>query len=233
MSVKSLSGNLGGAESLARRFSAWLRMGLAAIAIMIVVLGAAMLPGNARAADNAEDFVQASIVRGNAILNDPALSAEQRQTRFRDFVTTISDTRRIALFTLGPYARDASPADLGSFASVFTDFLADAFATYNGRSVKVVGSTQRSDDDAIVNAEVLDSAGKPPLKIAFRVRKNEGGKNVVTDIQVEGAWLAVSQRADFTSFLQQHGGDIAQLSKALEERVARLRLAHEQKAARS
>jgi phospholipid transport system substrate-binding protein len=233
MSVKSLSGNVRGAGSLARRFSSWLRVGLAAMSVVFVAFGAAMLPGNARAADTAESFVQAGIARGNAILNDPALSVEQRQSQFRDFVTTISDTRRIALFTLGPYARDVSPADIGSFTSVFTDFLADAFATYNGRSVKVVGSTQRSEDDAIVHAEVLDKEGKPPLKIGFRVRKNDGGNNVVTDIQVEGAWLAVSQRADFTSYLQQHGGDIAQLSKALEERVTRLRLAHEQKAARS
>jgi ABC-type transporter MlaC component len=226
MSGIGVSGNLA-------RVSSWLRAGLAAMAIVFIALGAAILPGDARAADTAESFVQASIASGNAILNDPTLSAEQRQTRFRVFVTTISDTRRIALFTLGPYARDASPSDIGSFASVFTDFLADAFATYNGRSVKVVGSTQRSEDDAIVSAEVFDGAGKPPLKIGFRVRKDDGGKNVVTDIRVEGAWLAVSQRADFTSYLQQHGGDIAQLSKALAQRVERLRLAREQKAARS
>jgi len=34
-------------------------------------------------------------------------------------------------------------------------------------------------------------------------------------MQVEGVWLALSQRSDFTSFLQQHGGSVAALTDHL------------------
>jgi ABC-type transporter MlaC component len=44
----------------------------------------------------------------------------------------------------------------------------------------------------------------------------------VTDINIEGAWLGLNQRADFTSYLQQHGGALALLSSELESRAKRL-----------
>jgi phospholipid transport system substrate-binding protein len=55
------------------------------------------------------------------------------------------------------------------------------------------------------------------------VRKNEAGGLVVTDLQVAGVWLALSQRADFTTYLQQHRGDIGVLSNELKLRAAQIR----------
>ena len=46
---------------------------------------------------------------------------------------------------------------------------------------------------------------------------------VITDMQAEGIWLAVTERADFTSYLQQHGGNLTLLSGELHDRASAIR----------
>jgi phospholipid transport system substrate-binding protein len=211
-----------------RNFPLWRKAGHGVLVCLAVGAGVLMSTLETRAANSAESFVEASIGKGNAILNAPLLDPAQRQSQFRDFLLSITDTRRVALFTLGSYARAASEPVIATFVAAFIDFDTAIYRrsldSYSGQTIRVTGSTQRSEDDAIVNADVLDPNGKSgPLKIAFRVRKNDSGKDVLTDLQIEGAWLALSQQSDFTSYLQQHDGDIAQLSRELELRIGQMR----------
>jgi ABC-type transporter MlaC component len=70
-----------------------------------------------------------------------------------------------------------------------------------------------------VNCEV-NGPNAQPIKVAFRVRRSADGSPIVTDLQVEGVWLALLQRSDFSAFLQQNGGRIADLTADLQ-RLAR------------
>jgi phospholipid transport system substrate-binding protein len=195
-------------------------------ALSLLVVGANLLlfSPQAYAADAAETFVQTRIEAGHAILQDPQLVPRQRQQKFRDFMLSITDMRRNALFTAGTYARDAREPDVATFIAAFTEFSVSFYErvldSYARQTIRVTGSARHSEDDAVVNAEVVEPNGKTlPLKIAFRVRKNEHGDPILTDLQVEGAWLALNQRSEFMSFLQQHRGDIAQLSRELDRRA--------------
>ena len=188
------------------------------------VLGVAMffLPFEASAANSAESFIQTVIARGNAILGDTSLDAGQRDQRFREFLLSVTDMKRTAMFTLGSYAQSAPEPLVADFLSTFIDFdvYQRGFGSY-GQTIRVMGSTERSSDDVIVNTEAADQKGKPePFKIAFRVRRNYAGQEVITDVQVQGVWLAISQRTGFVSFLDLHGGDVAKLSHELKSRTA-------------
>jgi len=181
----------------------------------------------ARAADTATSFVETSVEKGNAILSDRLLDDGQRQDEFRGFLLSITDTKRTGLFTLGSYARGASEPDLAGFDTAFTNFITAiyqrGFDNYGGQTIRVTGAVERAADDTIVTAEIVEPSGKsPPLKIAFRVRKRDSGNNVITDLQVEGAWLALTELSDFTAYLQQHRGEIPQLSKELEKRTLQI-----------
>src|SRR5688572_28721670 len=70
---------------------------------------------NAGASSEAGKFVQANIDKGFLILNNMDLDAAERQRQFREFLFTLVDTKRIALFTLGPYARQVARNDLEIF----------------------------------------------------------------------------------------------------------------------
>ena len=182
----------------------------------------------AAAANPAEAFVQQNVDRGYAILNDTSVSDEQRRSRFRDFMLSLTDPRRIGNFTLGQYANGASQADLDVFESAFTDYVVAVYESrlgkYKGQTIRVTGSIQRAADDVVVNAVVVNpnNPSAPPIKAAFRVRKTGDGRSIVTDIQVEGIWLALSERSDFTAFLQQHSGRISDLVADMRQRTQML-----------
>jgi ABC-type transporter MlaC component len=182
---------------------------------------------DAHKANGAEAFVQVSIDRGYRILNNKGLSATDRQMQFREFLSSITDTKRVALFTLGTFARPASQSDLDRFLTAYDEFAAAMyqgyFDWYTGQSLRVVNSVVRSQDDVVVYADVIGPNGTPQFKIGFRVRKDAAQKNIVTDFQFEGVWLALNQRADFTSFLQQNKGDFALLSAELQKRTQRFK----------
>jgi ABC-type transporter MlaC component len=199
-------------------------MGFVFLAIAASVLTFSL---EARASDTAASFVETSVEKGNAILTDPMLDAGERQGQFRDFLRSITDTKRTGLFTLGSYARGASEPDLAGFDTAFTNFITAVyqrgFDNYGGQTMRVTGAVERAADDTIVKAEIVEPSGKSPsLNIAFRVRKSESGKYVLTDLQVEGAWLALTELSDFTAYLQQHRGEIPQLSKELEKRTLQI-----------
>ena len=176
-------------------------------------------PASAASANAAETWVQQSIDKGYAILNNKSLGDAQRRAQFRNFMLALTDTRRIAIFTLGQYANGASKADIDAFVNAFTDYAVAVYESrlgkYTGQTLRVTGSTQRAPDDVVVNADVVNpnaSSGQQPIRAAFRVRKDAKGQPIITDMQVEGIWLALSQRSDFTGYLQQHGGSVAALT---------------------
>jgi phospholipid transport system substrate-binding protein len=183
----------------------------------------------APAANPAEAFVQQNIEKGYSILNSTTLSDEARRAQFRDFMLSLTDARRIGMFTLGPYANRASKEDIDSFIDAFSEYAVAVYESrlskYKGQSLRVTGSVQRAADDVVVNADVVNPAtpNAQPLRAAFRVRKTSDGRPIVIDIQVEGVWLALSQRSDFTGFLQQHGGRLPDLTTDLKRQAQVLR----------
>jgi len=199
-----------------------------ALAFGVALLSLAA-PARAADANSAEAFIQQNIDKGYSILNNTTLSDPDRRTQFRNFMLALTDTKRIGAFTLGQYANTASKADVDAFANAFTDYAVAVYESrlskYKGQTLKVTGSQGRAADDVVVNADVINpsaASGAQPFKVAFRVRKTSDGRPIITDMQVEGIWLALSQRSDFTAFLQQHGGNVQALTEDLKRQTAQV-----------
>lgn len=174
------------------------------------------------AANAAEDFVSVSILKGFDILNDAAVPVTERQQRFATFLLGLTDVRRVALFLLGSYADRGAPADLDDYVAAYREYLMSVyqsyFALYAGQSLRVVSSRERAPGDFVVSTEMT---GGKALGIDFRVRI-DGASPLLLDVAVGGVWLALAQRAQFTSVLAQNNGDVKTLSANLR------RLAHPQ-----
>jgi ABC-type transporter MlaC component len=197
--------------------------------VLLLVLGSVQAaPAQAAPANSAEAFVQKNIDKGYDILNDTSLSDKQLQAQFRDFILSFTDLHRIGIFSLGQYANGASKTDIESFIEAFTDYTVAIYESrlskYRNESLKVTGSVKRASDDVVVNASIVDPIHpNEPIHVAFRVRSADDGHLIVTDVQVEGVWLALNERSELTGFLQQHGGDISALTKSLHLQAQQLR----------
>ena len=99
----------------------WYAVLIAALVAALAMVSASELKA-APAANPAESFVQENIDKGYTILNSTTLSDEQRRAQFRDFMLSLTDARRIGMFTLGQYANGASKDDVEAFIKAFSEY---------------------------------------------------------------------------------------------------------------
>jgi phospholipid transport system substrate-binding protein len=199
-------------------------------AVWLLVIASALGTGAASAASPAEAYVQQNVQRGLTILNNHSISDAQRRSQFRDFLTSLTDIQRIAVFTLGPARRTASPADVDAFVNAFRNYAVAVYESrltqYSGQSLRVTGSDEKSADDVVVKTVLVDpngkTSGQEPIQVDFRV-VSSNGKFVVIDASIAGVWLAIEERDQFTAFLQQNNGNVQALSAHLEELANQLR----------
>lgn len=190
--------------------------------IAAAVLTCCLAASGAEASPATEGFIQQNFDKGYEILNNPSLSDADKRAQFRALLLSLAASRRIALFTLGSYATATAPAAIDAFVDSFTRYTISIYETglnrYSGQKLRVTGSMDRAADDSIVQAEILgpNPANGRSIGVAFRVRPNAGGAPAITDVLIEGVSLASAQRDDFTAYLKQHNGSVAELSKRLD-----------------
>src|SRR5580698_754156 len=175
------------------------------------------------AANPAEQYVTDNIHKGLELLNNKSLSAPERRTQFEQFLLSLTDIKRIAVFTLGNYRRSMSPQDQDAFAAAFQNYAISVyqsyFAKYAGQTLQVTGSQERAPGDTIVRTQLIDPndhSGQAPLEVDFRILQ-DNGKLVVIDFSVAGIWLALEERDQFSAFLGQNNGSIPTLIDHLHD----------------
>ena len=204
---------------------------LRAIASVALIISATSVMSSAHASEKTESFVREMISDSYRILNEETLSDMQRSEQFHELLNGASDLRRTALFTLGTFVNGAEHSEIDGFVQAFRAHIARTFQAhlqdYADYTVMVTGSRDRAADDSVVTISISDpnNGDAPAARGAFRVRTNENSVLVITDIQMEGIWLAIHERSDFTSYLQRNGGNISTLSSFLNELAQNIQMA--------
>jgi phospholipid transport system substrate-binding protein len=198
------------------------------LAAALALLCASFVPALA-ATTPAEIYIAQNVQHGLSILNDRSAAPDQADMKFRDFLESLTDIKRIALFTLGPAGNTARPADIDAFVDAFHGYATAVYQSqlskYSGQSLDVIGSTERAPGDFIVRTKVADANGRiagDASEVDFRVG-SENGNFIVLDASVSGVWLAVNERDQFSGFLAQHHYDIAALTAHIKEVTANMR----------
>ncbi|HXP98328.1 MAG TPA: ABC transporter substrate-binding protein [Telmatospirillum sp.] len=188
-------------------------------ALTVLLLGSLSSPSHATdPAANQSAFV--SDLARNAILSvaSETISPADRQQRLKGFLDKDFDMPRIATFVLGRYWQKASAAERQTFTTVYSDFMvrvySQRFARYNGESFRIIGQSPEGATSTVVYTEMNQPASGPPLKVEWHVAGSDGYR--VTDISIVGVSMALAQRDDFSSFLQQNGGNLSALIQKLQ-----------------
>ena len=177
--------------------------------------------GRALAADEAASFVGQAADSVLALARDKGLS----QHKFKEGLRTIAeqdfDVPRIARFALGQYWRSASDTDRQQFVAAFEDYMVQVYATrfrqYSGASFKVMGQRAQG-DTTMVTTEIAQASGQPPAKVIWQIARQPNGYKI-TDVVIEGISQAVTYREEFSSVIEQHGGQISALTQQLREKA--------------
>lgn len=194
------------------------RLLLTALSVLLTL--ASMPPSARAAAADANDFMNKLWSRTAEVLAKKIPPAE-RLARFRQLFQADFDGAEIARFVLGRYWRSASEEERQEFLKLFEDYVVYVYGTrlsdFNGETFRVRGS--RTDGNGTtVSTDVFSPGATAPIKVDWRLTTENGGFKI-TDVIIEGISLLVTQRSEFASVIQRHGGQVGGLLALMREKT--------------
>src|SRR5215467_6332462 len=145
----------------------------------------------------------------------------ERLARFRQLYLAEFDGPGIARFVLGRYWLSASEQEQQEFLKLFEDYVVFVYGTrlsnFGGETFKIRGS--RTDESGtIVSTDIVSPNGDAPIKLDWRLITDHGSFKI-NDVNIEGISMLVTQRSEFASVIQRHGGQVGELLAMMRERT--------------
>lgn len=168
----------------------------------------------------AEAFVQANANSALSALNDKALTPDQREAKFSQYMNQFANMQAIAKRVIGVKARSLSEADFNRYYKIFETYALEVyqvhFDQFRGESLRVTGSKDDGAQRSTVESVIKSSQTGKDTKVYWDVLLSNDGKTYrVRDVGIElgGSilWLAQEQQAQFVSYLDRNNGDINKL----------------------
>ena len=193
------------------RHASWLGPARALRAFCAVLLltttAAAATTGNADPATFVQQLGNDAIKE----LADPAIAQSEREVRFRRLLQDRFDMAAISKFVLGRYWRSADERQRAEFQQLFVDFVVRSYSTrfgeYLGNGIKVTGASAEDGGTVLVHSSVdmPSSSSSRDVRVDWRLRGVDDNLAIV-DIVAEGVSMSMTQRSQFASMVQDHGG---------------------------
>lgn len=198
------------------------------LASLVVAFGLAVAafsvapPASATAEGRSSQFVERLGRDAITVLTDEGLSREARLAGFRQLLRDGFAIEAIGRFVLGRHWTQASGEQRAAFLVAFEDFVVNSYAArfsqYGGETLRIVDERADGESGHAVNSQIVRPSA-PPIMVQWRVRDAEGGPKIV-DVVIEGVSLAITQRSEFASVIQQNGGRIDPLIEQLRQKSA-------------
>jgi phospholipid transport system substrate-binding protein len=189
-------------------------------ALFALVVGAVTLakPPSAVAQGDPVAFINTLGVQAIQVLG-PSVQAPARVQRFRELFGADFDVPGIGQFVLGRYWRVATPDQQQQFLGLLKEYLAQAYAgrlaEYGGEPFHAL-SAHPEGDQTVVNSEIIRKDGGK-IRVDWYLVDKGGWK--ITDAKVAGVSMAITQRDEFASVIQQGGGQVSFLIDRLRQKV--------------
>ncbi|MBU3076390.1 MlaC/ttg2D family ABC transporter substrate-binding protein [Sphingomonas quercus] len=183
-------------------------LGAALLSASGLVLPAFVAPAAAAAVDTAEPgkFIETLTDEGFRVLRSNSRDAARGQ--FRTLLSQYFAIDQIGDRLLGKWRAQITPAQYSAYKAAFPGFLigtySDRLYEYGKSDVKVVRVVPRG-NSAVVMSQVIQP-GAAPITALWTVDRMGSGYQV-SNLTVAGINLAVTQAADFDSYIQRNGID--------------------------
>ncbi|WP_439545648.1 MlaC/ttg2D family ABC transporter substrate-binding protein [Sandarakinorhabdus sp.] len=156
----------------------------------------------------ARPFVEKLVGEGFAVLRDTSLSRQAARGKFRDILQRDVALDDIGMRLIRRQRASLTPAQLTAYRTAFPDFVLNAYADrlydYADARVQVQRTIGRGPFTEVYTR--VTRPGAQPIDTIWQV-KNDGGKLQVNNLVVSGVNLALTQEADFTSYIAKNGFD--------------------------
>ena len=189
----------------------------AAFAAAAILPAAAHAQGTAAAgaatpadAEAAGKFVDELADRVFAVLRETGSKSEVRakfRTMLRDNFAVEDAGNRL----IRRYRSQITPAQLSAYQAALPTYIiniyADRLYNYENADVKIVRSVPHGSNGAVDVYSRVTVSGKQPFDVIWAIQKTPAGKFLINNVSVSGVNLALTQEADFSSYIAKNGFD--------------------------
>ncbi|MEM7442945.1 MAG: ABC transporter substrate-binding protein [Pseudomonadota bacterium] len=198
------------------------------LGLLTTLILASATPGIVRSANAEAD--QAAAVQFMQTLGDDTLAVLRTDPSFSQALSQLGplfnqnfDMPTIGRFVLGRYWNQATPGQQQTYTDLFREMVVRTytrrFVGYTGVTFQVNGSRADGDTDVIVQSQINQGGGAPPVAVDWRVRDYGNGSYKILDVVIEGVSMAATQRSEFASIIQRNGGSIDALLDLMQQNV--------------
>jgi phospholipid transport system substrate-binding protein len=157
---------------------------------------------------SARPFVEKLVGEGFAVLRDKSVSRQDARARFRDILQRDVALDDIGMRLIRRERAGLAPTQLAAYRAAFPDFVLNAYADrlydYADARVQVLRTVGRGPYTEVYTR--VTRPGAQPIDAIWQV-KNSAGALQVNNLVVGGVNLALTQEADFTSYIAKNGFD--------------------------
>lgn len=187
---------------------------------LILGIGCGLASANRCDPEQAKSFIDDLGSRAISTLTNSSVPPEELGRQFRSLLKEGFDVTAIGQFSLGKYWRQATPAQQQEFLQLFEKQLetlyAGRFKEYKGVKLEIQGARTEPDGGVIVSS-TIQKPGGPKTKVDWKIR---GTSPKIFDIIIEGVSMLVSKRDDYSSSIQQSGGNLESFLVTLRGKTA-------------
>ena len=159
----------------------------------------------------------------NAIdtLTSQSISQQEKELQFGQLFDKNFDVPSISRFVLGKYWKQASIDQKKKFIKTFRNYVVKTYSSrfneYSGEQLQLLNTENESNPNIFLVHTALERQDAPIIKVDWRIGKKKD-RFVILDIIIEGISLAITQRSEFVSVIDQNEGNIDQLISLLKEK---------------
>lgn len=151
----------------------------------------------------------------------PEKTLQQRQDAFRRIFLSAINIKTTARFTLGRFAKTADPEQLKAYENALTDNIvhtwAGRFADYGGETIRFESARKSEKGDFYVTSKIDIPNTENDIEVVWRITDKKDGLKLA-DLIVEGVSMLMSYRNEYAVILQQNNGNVADLTRRLNDK---------------
>jgi len=195
-----------------------LRAALAAAAALSV---APLRAANALSPEQARQFMNETAQKLVRVIDSPDPQPTKNE-QMQEIIDRDVAVELIARFCLGRFWRTASPPQQQEYVRLFHHVLLNSITGHLGdyKGLTYTLGRPAPGQGGIEVPSVVNRPGQPAANLTWVISDIDGGPKII-DLIAEGTSLRVTQRSDYASFLNQHGGKVEALIGALKQQASR------------
>ena len=177
---------------------------------------------NILAANNPGSYVMEITETAINTLTNKSVDQNKKEAQFGKLFDKNFDVPSISRFVLGKYWKQASLDQKKNFMKAFRNYIVKTYSSrfneYSGEQLKLIDFENESNPKIFLVHTILERQDAPVIKVDWRIGKKKD-RFVILDIIIEGISLAITQRSEFVSVIDQNEGNIDQLISLLKEKT--------------